>query len=444
MDYSEVWNTLYARHQQAEALIANDHVDQGLREIVSILDRIARLEEKPGEFKQLETACLDVLNRTHANMLFSLPSVWNEQKANDYVYIWDHNKEPVPLQFMLLYKGRKSVFSFPVPYSIKIICGDSARQYLYKTDARGQGRVPVAAYYNPKHVLVVELSFFYSVDDYCYTFPPQYRFTYPARQIVVSVKTGERVIDLALQLEQMYVSTVAALYTIASQAHFNEYWFVPGRMQSISRFEGLFRPGTYEFSIIELPLLYTSPAPKKQALANTLLILHTLLNVSAGSYAALDTVQELSAYKQITLASIVEKEAVANIDYEIIASVFFNRLKMGDYLASCPTVEYALGYHRPFLTRYDISISTPYNVYRKKGLPPTPICFFSDAALNAVNKPLHTDYYFFVYDWTTRRLYFADTYTEHKENIKLARSNFIGKYGRNELFRISYDKFYEE
>jgi len=444
INYSEVWNILYSHCQQAEALIAIDHIDQGLREAVSVLNDISRLKEKPSEFKQLETSCLDLLEKAYDDMLFSLPSVWKKQKTNDYLYIWDNNKKPVPFQFMLLYKGRNAVFSFPVSYSIKIVQGDSAHQYLYKTDAHGQGRVSVERFYNPKQVLVMELSFFYSMGDYCYTFPGQFRFTYPAREIVVSVKSGERVIDLALQLEKMYVSTVAAFYTIASQAQFKEYWFVPGRMQGLSRFEGLFRPGTYEFSIIELPLVYNSPDPKKQALVNTLLILHILLKTSADSFDTMNTVQALSPYKQIILASIVEKEAVANNDYEMIVSVFLNRLKWGDCLASCPTVEYALGYHRPFLTRYDISIYTPYNVYLRKGLPPTPICFFSDAALNAVRQPQPTSFYFFVYDWTTRQLYFADTYTEHKENIKLARSNYIEKHGSNELFKIYYDKYYEE
>jgi UPF0755 protein len=69
----------------------------------------------------------------------------------------------------------------------------------------------------------------------------------------------------------------------------------------------------------------------------------------------------------------VEKESVKKENFEEVASVFFNRMRTGQTLGSCPTVEYALGYHRPFLLESDVRIQSPYNVYRNKGLPPTPI-----------------------------------------------------------------------
>jgi len=103
-------------------------------------------------------------------------------------------------------------------------------------------------------------------------------------------------------------------------------------------------------------------------------------------------VAQLTPYQQLILASIVEKEDIAGKNYDLVASVFLNRLTWGDCLASCPTVEYALGYHRAFLTRYDISIPSPYNVYLRKGLPPTPICFFSDRALQAVRNARQSTY----------------------------------------------------
>jgi UPF0755 protein len=140
----------------------------------------------------------------------------------------------------------------------------------------------------------------------------------------------------------------------------------------------------------------------------------------------------------------VEKEAVANRDYGRVASVFYNRMEGGSRLASCPAVEYTLGYHRPFLTRDDIMIDSPYNVYLRRGLPPTPICFFSDEALAAVKNPPESDLYYFVYDWTRAQLYFAESYQTHLENANRARANYIKKFGKESLHKIYYNKFYEE
>ena len=86
----------------------------------------------------------------------------------------------------------------------------------------------------------------------------------------------------------------------------------------------------------------------------------------------------------------------------------------------------------------------PYNVYKYPGLPPTPICFFSDEALLAVTEPIETDLYFFVFDWTIGELFFSDTYEEHKENAQIAYQNYINNYGQNSLHDIYYDKFYEK
>ena len=57
----------------------------------------------------------------------------------------------------------------------------------------------------------------------------------------------------------------------------------------------------------------------------------------------------ISFYELLTMASIVEKEDAFDTHANVIASVFWNRLKNNDRFSSCVTVEYILGYHRPFL-----------------------------------------------------------------------------------------------
>ena len=95
-----------------------------------------------------------------------------------------------------------------------------------------------------------------------------------------------------------------------------------------------------------------------------------------------------------TLASIIEKEGV---EKETIAGVFVNRLKLNMKLQSDPTVIYALGDNFDGdIKRKDLSINSPYNTYRYRGLPPGPISIVSEDSLRAALRPKKTDYLYFV------------------------------------------------
>ncbi len=95
-----------------------------------------------------------------------------------------------------------------------------------------------------------------------------------------------------------------------------------------------------------------------------------------------------------TMASIIEKEGV---EKETIAGVFVNRLKLNMKLQSDPTVIYALGDNFDGdITRKDLSINSPYNTYRYRGLPPGPISIVSEDSLRAALRPKKTDYLYFV------------------------------------------------
>ncbi|MHB9154726.1 MAG: endolytic transglycosylase MltG [Endomicrobiales bacterium] len=98
----------------------------------------------------------------------------------------------------------------------------------------------------------------------------------------------------------------------------------------------------------------------------------------------------------VTLASIIEKEAVRGDERPLISGVFHNRLKKRWYLESCATVQYALGAHKPRLTFKDVRVNSPYNTYRRYGLPPGPICNPGAASLKAALFPVETDDMFFV------------------------------------------------
>lgn len=121
--------------------------------------------------------------------------------------------------------------------------------------------------------------------------------------------------------------------------------------------------------------------------------------------------------KIVIIASIVEKEASLLYERKIIAGIIYKRLKKNIPIASCATVEYALGYRKKRLSNSDLKIDSPYNTYKYKGLPPTPICNPGKESLIAALYPIKTDYMFFLSkgDGTN---YFSKTYLEHLEAIK--------------------------
>ena len=127
----------------------------------------------------------------------------------------------------------------------------------------------------------------------------------------------------------------------------------------------------------------------------------------------------MTDHELITLASIIEREAMGDADRELVAGVFHNRLKSTTYpyLESCATVQYILKERKPVLTVADTKIDSPYNTYRNPGLPSGPIASPGEAAIRAALYPAETDYLFFVLDSTgTHR--FASTYAEHQENMR--------------------------
>ncbi len=134
--------------------------------------------------------------------------------------------------------------------------------------------------------------------------------------------------------------------------------------------------------------------------------------------------QGLTIHQAVTLASIVQRESMAEDEMPVIASVFYNRLRADMRLESDPTVQYALGYDAARggwwpspLTLDDLQLDSPYNTYRYPGLPPGPIAAPSLAALQAVAFPAQTPYFYFraACDGSGRHL-FARTYEGHLQN----------------------------
>lgn len=131
--------------------------------------------------------------------------------------------------------------------------------------------------------------------------------------------------------------------------------------------------------------------------------------------------QGLDIHQAVTLASIVEREAILAEEMPTIASVFLNRLEIGMALEADSTVQYARGFNQDQNTWWtnplsfrDLQFDSPYNTYLYPGLPPGPIANPGTRALRAVAFPAQTPFYYFraTCDNSGRHT-FSETFEEH-------------------------------
>lgn len=120
------------------------------------------------------------------------------------------------------------------------------------------------------------------------------------------------------------------------------------------------------------------------------------------------------------LASIVEEESAKSDELPVIARLYLNRLDKGMPLQADPTVKFATGnFGLKRITGEHLQISSPYNTYTHKGLPPGPIRIASQKGIDAVlNAPVHEYLYMCAKEDFSGRHNFAVNYAEHRENAR--------------------------
>ncbi|MFI1418499.1 endolytic transglycosylase MltG [Streptomyces sp. NPDC020731] len=132
----------------------------------------------------------------------------------------------------------------------------------------------------------------------------------------------------------------------------------------------------------------------------------------------------MNVYQAVTVASIVQAETAAKADMGKVARVIFNRLERGMPLQMDSTVDYALNRTGPRTTAADTEVDSPYNSYRRMGLPPTPIDNPGEDAVRAAINPAPGDWLYFVTVKPGDTRFTAD-YAEHQRNV--AEFNAQGK-----------------
>jgi UPF0755 protein len=229
-----------------------------------------------------------------------------------------------------------------------------------------------------------------------------------------TVPEGWRALETADALERSQVTSRASFLDLVEHPTGN----IPDLLNSLPKgqtLEGYLYPDSYRFD------------PSTPADVVLRQMLDTFASRVTPDLRAGFQANGLSLQQAVTLASIVEREAVVADERPIIASVYLNRLRRGMRLQADPTVQYALvvadgvttgtdSYWKRRLTFADLAISSPYNTYQVVGLPPGPICSPGLASLRAVAFPATTDYLYFVArsDGTHA---FARTLEEHQQNV---------------------------
>lgn len=123
----------------------------------------------------------------------------------------------------------------------------------------------------------------------------------------------------------------------------------------------------------------------------------------------------------LKIASLIAREAAGKEDAKLISGVIWNRLDQDMRLQIDATMQYTLGKNENGSWWGSISLEekqsdSPYNSYKNKGLPPTPICSPNIDFLEASLNPEETDCLFYLHD-QNRKIYCAKTYEEHLQNI---------------------------
>jgi len=120
----------------------------------------------------------------------------------------------------------------------------------------------------------------------------------------------------------------------------------------------------------------------------------------------------------LIMASIIEKETGHPDERSEIAGVFVRRLQKDMKLQTDPTVIYAIGQQFDGdIRKKDLSIDSPYNTYKVKGLPPTPIAIVGREAIHAALHPKDGKTLYFVAKGDGSH-YFSETLAEHNKAVK--------------------------
>lgn len=231
------------------------------------------------------------------------------------------------------------------------------------------------------------------------------------RKIVkIGFAEGRTLTEIFKVLDEYEVADFDELMETAANYDYSYYPLVskiPSNPNRCFKLEGYLFPSTYEF--------YTNSKPQ-DAIGKFLrggkanITEQMMAQASALGY----TMDEV-----LTVASIVEKEGGKSSEVAKIAAVIYNRLEAGMKLQMDSSIYYIERHVKPYLSGDINRYNSYYNTYKCSALPAGPICNPGLKTINAALNPADVDYLYFCHD-ENANYYYAETYEEHLENLKLA------------------------
>ena len=219
------------------------------------------------------------------------------------------------------------------------------------------------------------------------------------RQRAILHPEGATVAELGRAFEAEQLAAADAIARVAVDKK-----FLAAHAIEASSIEGYLFPDTYQFVRGMTP---------EEMLGR---MVHRMRNKLTPAMKDRARARGLSVHQLLTLASIIEREAVVKDEQRLISAVFWNRLGIGMPLQADPTVQYAVAKERRALSRADLLTDHPYNTYVRTGLPPGPIASPGLGAIEAALNPAPVKYLFFVAQ-DDKRHYFSMSVDEHNRAV---------------------------
>jgi UPF0755 protein len=242
----------------------------------------------------------------------------------------------------------------------------------------------------------------------------EYRFDHPARisevydrlrrgdvyTIAVTIPEGSNLFDIAARIEAAQLGAKEDFERVAQQ----DTALVSDLDPHAASLEGYLFPDTYHFG--------------RRTTANQM----AAAMVRRFRAQAATVGLQGDVHRVVTMASLIERETPIEKERPLVASVFSNRLTKDMPLMTDPSVIYAAmlaGHYRGTIYQSDLNSDSPYNTYKRTGLPPGPICNPGMASLNAAMNPARTNYLYFVAASAdpSGHSRFAATLEEHQKNV---------------------------
>lgn len=207
----------------------------------------------------------------------------------------------------------------------------------------------------------------------------------------VMIPEGYTMHQIFMLLEESGVASYEDLMYSAANSSFNYSFLDPEKEGDASRLEGYLFPDTYQFYV---GMQASSAINKLLSNFNAKLTADIMKQLGETGYSLKDIV---------TIASLIEKEAAVDVntgvdERTLVSSVIYNRLRTEMTLGLESSILYIHQDHEGSPTAEMLSEDSPYNTNINQGLPPTPICNPSLAAISAALNPEETNYYYFYYD----------------------------------------------